>query len=159
MLVHHHLDISGVELRTEFPEGNNRIVADPGQVQQALVALLVNAVEAMPDGGTLTVGLVSDPEGVRIDVGDTGPGIAQDVLPLIFEPFFSTKQRESGSGLGLSVVYGIVHRHGGTIEVDSEVGLGTTFRLRLHRVPPASEDEYAATEELRPPVVRAVTKG
>ncbi len=155
MLVRHHLDISGIELHTELLEANNRIVADPGQVQQALVALLVNAVEAMPDGGTLTVRLTAEPEGVRIDVEDTGSGITPDVLPLIFEPFFSTKQRESGSGLGLSVVYGIVHRHGGSIEVESEVGRGTTFHLRLRRVPPASGDEDAVSEHVGFPTLGA----
>ncbi len=159
MLVRHRLDISGIELRTESPATDSRIVADPGQVQQALVALLVNAVEAMPEGGTLTVRLASESEGVSIDVGDTGSGIDPDVLPLIFEPFFSTKQRESGSGLGLSVVYGIVHRHGGTIEVESEPGRGSTFHLRLRRIPPAAEDDDLTEEEARAPVVSTVSKG
>jgi two-component system NtrC family sensor kinase len=141
MLVRHRLDMAGTELRTDLLRGDANVVADPGQVQQALVALLVNAVEAMGDGGTLSVSLEGDPEGVRIHVADTGPGIPPDVLPLIFEPFFSTKDSESGVGLGLAVVYGIVHRHGGTIEVESEVGVGTTFHLRFPRVPPGAHPE------------------
>jgi two-component system NtrC family sensor kinase len=149
MLVQHRLDMSGTELRTTFLQGDANVVADPGQVQQALVALLVNAVEAMGDGGTLGVVLEGDAEGVRISVSDTGPGIPPDVLPLIFEPFFSTKDSESGVGLGLAVVYGIVHRHGGTIEVESEVGAGTTFHLRFPRIPPAARPEENAREGAR----------
>ena len=75
-----------------------------------------------------------------IEISDTGSGISQEILPLIFEPFFSTKTKESGSGLGLAVVYGIVHRHGGAISVDSEVGVGTTFQITLPRVPPESAE-------------------
>lgn len=146
MLVRHRLDMSGTELRTNLLKDDAEIVADPGQVQQALVALLVNAIEAMGEGGTLSVRLTGDPEAVRIDVEDTGPGIPQDVLPFIFEPFFSTKDSESGVGLGLAVVYGIVHRHGGTIEVESEVGSGTTFHLRFPRVPPTSSMERAGRD-------------
>jgi two-component system NtrC family sensor kinase len=146
MLVRHRLDMAGTELRTTFLEGNAQIVADPGQVQQALVALLVNAVEAMGEGGVLSLRMEGDRDGVRIDLRDTGPGIPADVLPYIFEPFFSTKDSESGVGLGLAVVYGIVHRHGGTIDVESEVGAGTTFHLRFPRIPPAASVANAALE-------------
>jgi len=162
MLVRHHLDISGIELRTTPLEGNSRIVADPGQVEQALVALLVNAVEAMKSGGTLTVRVCAEKGGVLLDIADTGPGIPPDVLPQIFEPFFSTKVNESGSGLGLSVVYGIVHRHGGTIEVDSEVGRGTTFHIRLRRVPPAArkdDTEEDAVPDLPPGYIEKIRRG
>ncbi len=157
MLVRHHLDLGGIQLHTELLESGSRIVADPGQIQQALVALLVNAVEAMPRGGILTVRLVREPDGVLVDVSDTGSGIAPEVLPMIFEPFFSTK-RESGSGLGLSVVYGITHRHGGTIAVESEPGRGTTFHLHLRRVPPVASDEEVAAEGPWAPVVSTVER-
>jgi two-component system NtrC family sensor kinase len=156
MLVRHRLDMTGTELHTTHLEGNAQIVADPGQVQQALVALLVNAVEAMGEGGRLAVRVVGDGDGdgVRIDIEDSGPGIPPDVLPFIFEPFFSTKDSESGVGLGLAVVYGIVHRHGGTIDVESEVGAGTTFHLRLPRNPPAASigrtEREGATAALLP---------
>jgi len=137
MLVRHHLEISGVKLHSELLSGNSQIVADAGQLQQALVALLVNAVEAMKglEGGEgeLTVRLRGQAGEVQIDVGDTGVGIPPDVLPQIFEPFFSTKEKEKGVGLGLAVVYGIVRRHGGQIEVESKVGQGTVFHLRLPR--------------------------
>jgi two-component system NtrC family sensor kinase len=137
MLVRHHLQLKGVKLNSELLSGNREIVADAGQLQQALVALLVNAVEAMSglkEGeGELTVRLSGSDDEVRIDIGDTGVGIPTEVLPKIFEPFFSTKEAEKGVGLGLSVVYGIVRRHGGQIEVESKVGRGTVFHLRLPR--------------------------
>jgi len=137
MLVRHHLQLKGVKLNSELLSGNREIVADAGQLQQALVALLVNAVEAMSglkEGeGELTVRLSGSDDEVRIDIGDTGVGIPTEVLPKIFEPFFSTKEAEKGVGLGLSVVYGIVRRHGGQIEAESKVGRGTVFHLRLPR--------------------------
>ncbi len=129
MLVRHHLEISGIRLRSQPLAGDSRIVADAGQLQQALVALLVNAVEAMngPEAhyGELTVRLGGDAEQVQIEIGDTGVGIPPDVLPHIFDPFFSTKEKENGVGLGLAVVYGIVQRHGGRIDVETKAGYGS----------------------------------
>jgi two-component system NtrC family sensor kinase len=137
MLVEHHLHMSGLKLKAEYLDGDSQITADGGQLQQALVALLVNAVEAMsglPEGrGELVVALRGTADSIQIDVGDNGIGIPSDVLPQIFEPFFSTKEAENGVGLGLSVVYGIVQRHGGRIDVDSKVGCGTTFHITLPR--------------------------
>jgi two-component system, NtrC family, sensor kinase len=133
MLVRHHLEITGIRLESSAIAGDDAIVCDADQIQQALLALLVNAVEAMPQGGTLTLRAVEERETVRIDVGDTGVGIPPEVLPHVFEPFFSTKEGGTGVGLGLSVVYGIVQRHGGTVAADSTVGRGTTFTLRFPR--------------------------
>lgn len=150
MLVRHHLEISGVKLECELLSGDSRIVADEGQLQQALIALLVNAVEAMKDlpsgDGRLSVRLRGSADEVEIDVADTGVGIPADVLPQIFEPFFSTKEAENGVGLGLAVVYGIVQRHGGHIEVESQVGEGTVFHVRLPRNarPPDDQMQSAA---------------
>jgi len=144
-LVRHHLEMHDVRLVHEPLAGDSQIIADAGQLQQALVALLVNAVEAMSEpadkGGELTVRLAGDEEQVTIDVADTGVGIPTEALPHIFEPFFSTKAGESGVGLGLAVVYGIVERHGGDIEVKSEPGRGTTFHLRLPRRPQIDEQK------------------
>ena len=138
-LVRHHLEIADVRLHVERLEGDPVLHADVGQLEQALVALLVNAVEAMSgpgsEGGDLAVRLRGDGESVRIHVSDTGVGIHADILPHIFEPFFSTKHEESGVGLGLAVVYGIVRRHGGSIDVESEPGRGTTFHVTLPRRP------------------------
>jgi signal transduction histidine kinase len=108
------------------------LTADANQIQQALVALLVNAVEAMPDGGELHVRASGTLDQIVLEIGDTGVGIAPEVLPHIFEPFVSTKA-DKGVGLGLAVVYGIVQRHEGTIDVSSAPGCGTTFRIALPR--------------------------
>lgn len=155
MLVRHHLQISGVALRTEPLAGDARIVADGNQIQQALVALFVNAIEAMngleADEGELRVWLRGTAEEVVIDVGDNGSGIPSDVLPQIFEPFFSTKDKENGVGLGLAVVYGIVERHGGRIDVESTVGQGTVFHLRLPRQAPAAAETHTAASPDREP--------
>jgi two-component system, NtrC family, sensor kinase len=136
-IVRHHLEMRRVALVWEpLPgddPGGGQIVCDAGQIQQALVDLFVNAVEAMPEGGTLTVGVRALDDQVEIAVADTGVGIPQDALPRIFEPFFTTKEAGSGAGLGLPVVYGIAERHGGRIDVESRVGMGTTFRLTLPR--------------------------
>jgi two-component system NtrC family sensor kinase len=147
MLVRHHIEISGVKLRCELLKGNSTIVADAGQLQQALIALLVNAVEAMnglEGEGELSVRLTGDNHEVQIDVADTGIGIPSDVLPQIFEPFFSTKEAENGVGLGLSVVYGIVQRHGGRIEVESQAGRGTVFHVQLPRHAISKSEERPA---------------
>ncbi len=148
-LVRHHLEISNVRLRKGTLAGDPVIHADVGELEQALVALFVNAVEAMGgpgcEEGELVVSLAGDEREVCIDVADTGVGIHPDVLPHIFEPFFSTKHKESGVGLGLAVVYGIVERHGGTIAVESEPGRGTIFHLTLPRhAAPAPPDARSA---------------
>jgi two-component system NtrC family sensor kinase len=134
MLVRHHMEMSGVTLQSQRLEGDSMVFAVAGELQQALVALFVNAVEAMKkEGGELRVRLQGDLVQVAIDVEDTGTGISEEALPHIFEPFFSTKEKESGVGLGLAVVYGIIHRHKGIIGVESEVGRGTTFHIVLPR--------------------------
>jgi two-component system NtrC family sensor kinase len=141
MLVRHQLEVCGARLRTQYLAADSRIVADSGQLEQAVVALMVNAVEAMSSSDSrdkdLTVRLRGNDGEVRIEIGDTGPGIPPDALPHIFEPFFSTKT--NGVGLGLAVVYGIVQRHGGQIEVESKAGQGTLFRVRLPRHPEGSQ--------------------
>jgi two-component system NtrC family sensor kinase len=143
MLMRHHLEISRIKLTSQPLAGDSQVVGDAGQLQQALVALLVNAVEAMEglDGAELSVRLCGSADEVQIDIGDTGVGIAPAVLPQIFEPFFSTKEAENGVGLGLAVVYGIVERHGGKIDVESTVGHGTVFHLRLPRRGRPDEEE------------------
>lgn len=132
-LMKHHFDISGVQFSATFPSHDVLLLCDENQIQQALVALFVNAVEAMTEGGSLQVAVQEDTDGkaISIDIQDTGAGIPGEDLDHIFEPFFSTKRSGQGVGLGLSVVYGIVERHGGKISVRSSVGKGTLFRLEF----------------------------
>ncbi len=137
-LMRHHLELGAVELGTDLRLADDEIVCDGDQVVQALLALMINAVEAMPEGGELTLITERDPRDdgwVLLKVADTGMGIPDEVRDRIFDPFFSTKNETKGVGLGLAVVYGIVRRHGGEISVESSPGRGTTFTLRLPRRP------------------------
>jgi two-component system, NtrC family, sensor kinase len=111
------------------------IQADFGQLRQAVMNVLLNACEAMPRGGTLTVSTrrATDGSMLEVEVRDTGVGIAPEHLSRIFDPFFTTK--EKGTGLGLSVVYGVIERHGGKLAIQSELGKGTTMLIRLPIAP------------------------
>jgi two-component system cell cycle sensor histidine kinase/response regulator CckA len=124
-----------VVLRTRFADGLPPLRADPGQLELAIVNLAVNARDAMPGGGTLTIETSTVPSrggtAVRLVIGDTGIGMDERVRSHLFEPFFTTKEQGKGTGLGLSTVYGIVGQCGGTIEVESEPGLGTRFLIDL----------------------------
>jgi two-component system NtrC family sensor kinase len=137
-LVRHHFEISSVRFEASVASDDLSLMCDEGQIEQALVALFVNAVEAMPGGGSISVRAEPDPDGddLLLTITDTGPGIPPADIPHIFEPFFTTKQDGKGVGLGLSVVYGIVERHGGRITVASDPGRGTSFQILLPRVPP-----------------------
>jgi two-component system NtrC family sensor kinase len=134
-LVRHHFQISNVQFEALLPPGETSLLCDENQIEQALVALFVNAVEAMPGGGKIRVeaALGAEDGGLSIVVHDSGIGIAAEDLPHVFEPFYTTKKDGQGVGLGLSVVYGIVERHGGSITVDSTMGGGTTFTLNFAR--------------------------
>lgn len=120
----------GVRIVEEIAPGLPAIRADAGQVQQALLNVLLNAIQAMPEGGTLTLGAQASNGDVQIRVCDTGEGIAPENRARIFSPFFTTKHR--GTGLGLAITRSIVEKHGGAIRVESEVGRGTTFTLEFH---------------------------
>jgi signal transduction histidine kinase/ActR/RegA family two-component response regulator len=105
------------------------IHGDENQLQQALINVLLNARDAMPEGGTIAIRTARDDERVRLAISDDGLGMDDNTRRRLFEPFFTTKQPTGGTGLGLSVVYGIVQAHGGTIEVESEPGQGATLNL------------------------------
>jgi signal transduction histidine kinase len=121
----------GIELVREIGADLPQIFGDASQLHQVLVNLVVNAIQAMPGGGTLTIRTRKDNEDAVLIVEDTGIGMSEEVLRQIFVPFFTTKQVGQGTGLGLAVVHGIVTSHGGAIQVDSEVGKGTRFKVRL----------------------------
>lgn len=136
-LVQHHFDISGVSYQPELRAPDASILCDRNQIQQALLALFVNAVEAMKGGGILRLVLDRNEAGdTLILISDTGSGITPEELSHVFEPFYTTKKEANGVGLGLAVVYGIVERHGGTVTVRSEPGKGTVFTLTF---PPAAQ--------------------
>lgn len=151
-LVKHKLDLQSVELRESLAADLPPVECDANQMQQVLIVLLVNASEAIPKGGSVSVSTALDPatDQVVVRVKDTGLGIPEDVLPHIFEPFFTTKQDQLRTGLGLAVAHSIVEQHGGEISVRSAPGEGTEFTVAL----PAS----AAGCLLGPPV-ETVTSG
>jgi signal transduction histidine kinase len=120
-----------IETETHFAPSLPPVHADADHMSQVLLNLVINAVHAMPEGGTLRIGLEPVKGHVRMTVADTGHGIPQDALPRIFDPFFTTKEVGKGTGLGLTVVHGIVQEHGGTITVESEPNRGTTFTVLL----------------------------
>jgi CheY-like chemotaxis protein len=128
------------DVKTEFTEVP-QVLASAPELRESLTNLIFNAVDAMPSGGTITLATRADGPNVRIDIRDTGTGMTEDEKARCLEPFFTTKG-ERGTGLGLAVVYGIIQRHGGTIEIASEKGKGTTFSLLL----PATDQKAVASD-------------
>ena len=137
-----------IEIKTVFHEPLWPITVDPGQLENAVLNLVINARDAMPDGGTLTIETsnvtldgrhvenkptLMPGEYVLLEVSDTGTGIAPDVLKQAFDPFFTTKDVGKGTGLGLSMVWGFVDQSGGQVDIDSEVGHGTRAKIYLPR--------------------------
>jgi signal transduction histidine kinase len=119
------------------------VTCSPGKINQVVLNLLTNAVQASPDGGRVTVRTRHVKDGVQIQVADTGHGIPPEIRGRIFDPFFTTKPQGEGTGLGLSISHGIVSDHGGRLEVESEVGAGTTFTVTLPLCPPSVAAEQA----------------
>ncbi len=130
-LVAHQKRGDGIEIVLKTDESLAQVTGDSGQLQQAVIALATNAIDAMPAGGVLTITSGNHGDEVRIEVSDTGVGIAAENLTRIFEPFFTTKEVGRGTGLGLAVCYGILTEHGGGLNVQSNVGSGTTFTITL----------------------------
>jgi PAS domain S-box-containing protein len=148
-----------IDFSLDHDPGELRVHADTTQLQQVLINLGINARDAMPEGGRLTLRLerlslqpgeepphpeMAPGEWIRLAVTDTGMGIPSEIIPKIYEPFFTTKEKGHGTGLGLAQVYGIVRQHEGQIQVDSEVGKGTTFSIYL---PALQEGESEVAEE------------
>src|SRR6185295_5936735 len=136
----------GISFQTDVERPLLRVEADPTQMEQVLVNLVVNARDAMPEGGALRIelgnaaGALDGNDAVRLTVRDTGDGMAPDVVERAFEPFYTTKPKGAGTGLGLATVYGIVTQTGGTVEIHSAPGAGTTIEVLL----PATHAEAPA---------------
>jgi two-component system NtrC family sensor kinase len=129
------LRTSGIHLDISLPDDHPPVEGDPKQLAQVFLNLLLNAVEAMPQGGTLTIRSAvklnpdNQKESLQLTIKDTGHGIPEKDRPYLFDPFFTTKT--GGTGLGLSIVYSIIQKHNGRIEVESELGKGSSFILSL----------------------------
>ena len=132
-LVQHQLDLKNIELHLSLAKDLASVRCDPGQIEQVLLALVMNAIDALPNGGTLTLATHKAPTGtdVQVEVRDDGVGMPPEILKNMFEPFFTTKERGRGLGLGLAISRQIVERHQGRIEVKSEPGRGTLFTITL----------------------------
>ncbi len=130
-LVKHQISLHNVKLVKGYDPTLPSIMADPNQLQQVFINIMLNAYQAMPDGGTLHITTRTVGSELQVIFADTGTGIPPENIQNIFDPFFTTKEVGEGTGLGLSVSYGIVKAHGGDIEVESQVGKGTTFLIKL----------------------------
>jgi two-component system NtrC family sensor kinase len=132
-LVQHQLKLKNIELHLQLNPDLALVRCDQGQIEQVVLALVINAIDAMPNGGNLFLSTrrVADSTDVQIEVRDDGVGMPPDVLSKMFEPFFTTKEHGRGLGLGLAISRNIVERHAGKIAVTSEPGHGTTFLITL----------------------------
>ena len=131
-LVRNQIMLSGIQVEKDISPELPLISGDRKSLQQVFLNLFINAIQAMPGGGTLRIDVhASDGQSLRIDVRDTGVGIDPNNLPSIFDPFYTTKEVGRGTGLGLSVTYGILEKHGGHIEAHSQKGEGTVFTITL----------------------------
>jgi two-component system NtrC family sensor kinase len=143
-LAEHKAEMSGVLLQVDLDRTLPPLQCDAAQVEQVALAMVINAIDAMPHGGNLWVSTrLLNSEQMELQVRDDGVGIPPEILPQIFDPFTTTKEVGKGVGLGLAVSKGIVERHGGHIEVASELGVGTTFRIILPVRAAQHEQEHA----------------
>ena len=140
-LTHHKIELQNIQLRTKLHPGPLLVHGDINQLQQCFLNLIFNAIEAMTEGGKLSVvsELDSVDKNALIEIQDTGCGIHEEVLDHIFDPFFTTKEEGEGTGLGLSITHGIVKSHGGNIKVNSQVGKGSSFILNFPIQQPPGE--------------------
>lgn len=131
ILINHHLEINHINLTRDYKTVHLNIECDSQKIEQALIAILINAIEAMHEGQTLNVTLEEEENMGVIRITDQGKGISEKDLPYIFEPFYSTKNDKKGTGLGLAVAYGIIKHHNGKISVENTSIEGTTFKIIL----------------------------
>jgi PAS domain S-box-containing protein len=145
-LITHQRRGEKIKIGIEATDSAALVSGDEGQLQQAVIVLAENAIDAMPEGGTLTLGMRREAGRIIIEVKDTGVGIAPEHMSKIFDPFFTTKEVGRGTGLGLAVCYGIVTEHGGRISVDSALGRGTSFAISL---PALADNEESSKSEVQ----------
>ena len=152
MLVKHQMELNSIECVTVLNADLPPVKCDSGQLQQVVVALLVNAIEAIGEGGTIKVTSAYQRarDSALLKISDTGIGMDSETEKHIFEPFFSTKKQGTGTGLGLAVVYGIIERHHGKVRVETARGEGTTFIIELHIDPPQPVDEIDLPQSSHP---------
>ena len=143
LLINHHLDMNNIKLIKEFDNSVYEINCNSQKIQQALMSIMINAIEAMipQKGGELKVKLDIEGSNSIVRISDTGYGISEKDLPHIFEPFYTTKEAIKGTGLGLSVVYGIINSHKGKVEVEKTGTNGTTFKITLQQNNNRTENE------------------
>jgi len=130
-LIQHHLQINKINLHKSYPNYAIKIKCNPQKIQQAIMSMLINAIESMPQGGAININVDEEENSAVIRIKDQGTGISEKDLPHIFEPFYSTKEATKGTGLGLAVVYGIISNHSGHVVVESTSTKGTTFKITL----------------------------
>lgn len=136
-VLEHSLKINEINLKKELGSGNDEFWCDPSAMEQVLIALIINAIEAVMKGGTIIIRTdFSKEDYLTLEIIDNGPGIPPDMLPHIFEPFFSGKTDKTSVGLGLSVAYGIIQAHNGSIKVESKINMGTRFIVTVPRIQP-----------------------
>ncbi len=145
-LIEHQFQKSGVATHFNLADDLPAVRGNSGKLQQVFLNLFINARDAMPAGGSLSVRTWAENGFAHVEVADTGQGIPAEDLVRIYDPFFTTKSSRKGTGLGLSITYGIVQEHKGIIEVDSTVGRGTRFRLEF---PSATARSVSAAERRR----------
>ena len=147
-LVENQADFHDIHIIKEFDTSIPQILLDGNQMQQVIMNIILNAADAMPDGGTITIksSLSKEDNFIEVKIADTGCGIPKELIDRIYDPFFTTKESKKGTGLGLAVSYGIIKKHQGFILVESEEGKGTTFIIRLPINPPENNQQKMVAE-------------
>ena len=132
LLMEHQMKVSNIDFLTDFSAGRDTILCSENQIKQACIAVLINASEAVIENGEILIKTsLPDEDHIMLEIIDNGTGMAPGDIPHVFEPFFSTKEKASGIGLGLAIVHGIIQSHKGKVEVKSELGMGTTVSIIL----------------------------
>jgi signal transduction histidine kinase len=144
-LLEHQFRTGSIQVRKELAADTPAVQGIEHKLQQVFLNLFLNARDAMPSGGWLTIVTRHDASGAVIEIADTGSGIPEDALSRIYDPFFTTKEIGKGTGLGLSITYGIVQEHGGTIACDSHIGQGTRFTIRFPFAAPKAQAASAGS--------------